>query len=54
MGQDGFQEENLCWEPRPEKIPALIQSWIGKRGLPRPRLARILTELVTHAAQAAA
>ena len=54
MGQSGFQDEYLCWEPRPEKIPVLIQSWIANDWLPRPRLARILTELATRTARAAA
>ena len=54
MGQSGFQEEYFCWEPRPEKIPALIESWIGKNWLPRPRFARILTDLATRRARAAA
>jgi hypothetical protein len=54
MGQSGYQEETLCWEPRPEKIPALVQSWMELGRLPRPRLARVLTGLSQRAAQAAA
>ena len=54
MGQSGYQEESLCWEPRPEKIPALVQSWMEMGRLPRPRLARLLTGLTGRAAQAAA
>jgi hypothetical protein len=54
MGQSGFQEQYFCWEPRPEKIPALIEAWIGNGWLPRPRFARILTDLATRRARAAA
>ncbi|GEM_PF-3018558 len=54
MGQSGYQEETLCWEPRPEKIPALVQSWMEMGRLPRPRLARLLAGLSRRAAQAAA
>jgi hypothetical protein len=54
LGQSGFQEDYLCWEPRPEKLPALIEGWIGNGWLPRPRFARILTDLATRRARAAA
>ena len=54
MGQSGYQEETLCWEPRPEKIPALVQSWMELGRLPRPRLARVLSGLSQRAAHAAA
>jgi len=54
LGQSGYQEEWLCWEPRPKKIPALVQSWMEMGRLPRPRLARLLAGLTRRAAQAAA
>ena len=54
MGQSGYQEEMLCWEPRPEKIPALVRSWMEQGRLPRPRLSRVLSGLWQRAAQAAA
>jgi hypothetical protein len=54
LGQEGHQDEFLCWEPRPEKLPELIHAWNIKGWLPRSRLARIVDGLGLAAAKAAA
>ena len=54
MGQEGWQGEFLYWEPRPEKLPGLIQIWKEQGWLSRKRLARVLSELMGMAAKAAA
>lgn len=48
MGQEGARGEFVYWEPTPEKIPQLIQSWFEKGWLRRARLASILE--AAHAA----
>jgi hypothetical protein len=54
MGDEGWRGEFLYWEPRPERIPELIRSWRQEGRLERPRLARVVSELVEAAARAAA
>jgi hypothetical protein len=54
MGQEGWRGESVYWEPKPEKIPALIRSWRQEGRLERVRLARLVSELLDGAARAAA
>jgi hypothetical protein len=54
MGQKGWQNEFIYWEPTPEKIPDLIQTWKEQGRLDRRRLARVIKELVGIASKAAA
>jgi hypothetical protein len=54
MGQEGWQNEFLYWEPTPEKIPDLIQTWKKQGRLDRRRLARVIKELVGIASKVAA
>lgn len=52
MGEEGWQGESTYWEPRPEKIPGLIQEWRGKGLLHRTRLSGIVRLLLEGRAQA--
>jgi len=54
LGEEGGQGESLYWEPRPEKIPAIIQSWKQNGLVGRPRLAQLVQRLMNQTAQAAA
>lgn len=54
MGQEGWQGEFLYWEPKPERLPTLIGTWMDQGWLDRERLGRVLTRLVSRAAVAAA
>jgi hypothetical protein len=54
LGQAGYQAEYLCWEPRPERIPQLIQAWNENGWLPRSRLSQVIAGLFAGAARAAA
>ena len=54
LGEEGGQGEHLYWEPRPEKIPAIIQSWKQSGLVGRPRLAQLVQRLINQTAQAAA
>jgi hypothetical protein len=54
MGEKGWHNGSLYWEPRPENIPGLIRSWRQSGTLQRTRLARIVQELVDKSAKAAA
>lgn len=45
MGQEGWQGEFSYWEPIPEKIVALIQTWKEQGRLDRRRFARLLADL---------
>jgi hypothetical protein len=54
LGQEGAQDESICWEPHPEKIAQLLQSWHRDGRLPRARLARLMAGLVKTSTRAAA
>lgn len=54
MGQKGWQSQFLYWEPAPEKIVGLIQSWKEQGWLDRKRFSRVLKEVMEVAARAAA
>ena len=54
MGQEGWQGEFVYWEPRPEKLPALIRTWKEQGWLNRKRLARLLADLISVTAKVAA
>jgi hypothetical protein len=53
MGQEGWQSEFVYWEPRAERLPALIQSWKERGWLERKRFARVISDLIGVTAQAA-
>jgi hypothetical protein len=54
IGQEGWQGDSLYWEPRPEKIPDIIQRWKEDGRLQRTRLAAIVSRLLNQAAKTAA
>ncbi len=54
LGQEGAQDESIYWEPHPEKIATLLQTWHRDGRLPRARLARLMTDLITTRARVAA
>jgi hypothetical protein len=54
MGEEGWGGECLYWEPQPDKIPDLIQTWRERGLLGRTRLANLVTNLLPQLARAAA
>ena len=54
MGEEGWQGECLYWEPKPDNIPGLIQTWWEQGSLYQTRLATIAAELLEKQLEAAA
>lgn len=54
LGQEGTQDDSVYWEPHPEKIAQQLRSWHRDGRLPRPRLARLMADLIKISTRVAA